>query len=232
MLRVFVNFSLLVFISASFAESALDFRKAKKALVDVYIDNSVTFYCGCDYTLKLKPESQTKKRLTPDWKSCEYSPRKQPKRASRVEWEHVMPAHHFGQHLQCWRDGGRKACKKDPLFKAMEGDMHNLVPAVGEVNGDRSNFKYGMIEGESRVYGACDAELDFKAKRFEPSPDVYGDIARIYFYMSERYDIRLSKQQRQLFEAWNKLDPVSDWERVKNSRVEQVQGNRNPYITD
>lgn len=232
MLRVFVNFSLLVFISASFAESSIDFRKAKKALVEVYLDNAVTFYCGCEYALKLKPESQTKKRLTPDWKSCEYSPRKQPKRASRVEWEHVMPAHHFGQHLQCWRDGGRKVCKKGPVFKAMEGDMHNLVPAVGEVNGDRSNFKYGMIEGEARVYGACDAEVDFKAKRFEPSSEVYGDIARIYFYMSERYDVRISKQQRQLFEAWDKLDPVSDWERVKNTRVEQVQGNRNPYILD
>jgi deoxyribonuclease-1 len=233
MLRVFVNFAVLAIISTTSVQAeSLDFRKAKKALAELYNENPVSFYCGCKYSLKLKPGSETKKHLSPGWGSCGYSPRKQPKRASRIEWEHVMPAHHFGQHLQCWRDGGRKACKKDPLFKAMEGDMHNLVPAVGEVNGDRSNFKYGMIEGEGRVYGRCDAEVDFKAKRFEPSPDVYGDIARIYFYMSEYYDIRLSKQQRQLFETWDKLDPVSDWERVKNYRVEQVQGNRNPFVTD
>lgn len=141
-----------------------------------------------------------------------------------------MPAHHFGQHMQCWRDGGRKKCKKDPTFRAMEGDMHNLVPAIGEVNGDRSNFKYGMIESESRVYGKCDAEVDFKTKRFEPASYVYGDIARIYFYMSDRYNIKLSKQQRKLFDAWNRLDPVDSFERIRNKRIEAIQGNLNPYI--
>ncbi len=30
----------------------------------------------------------------------------------------------------------------------MEADLHNLVPAVGEINGDRSNYRFGMISGE------------------------------------------------------------------------------------
>jgi len=209
---------------------AMSFSKAKKQLQTIYTDHQTSFYCGCDYAPKLKEGSKNKYRLTPDWNSCGYTPRKQPKRASRIEWEHVMPAHHFGQHMQCWRDGGRKACKKDKAFKEMEGDMHNLVPAVGEVNGDRSNYKYGMIEGEPRVYGSCDAEVNFKDKRFEPAPNTRGNIARTYFYMSERYNIRLSKQQRKLFEAWGKLDPVSEWERTKNKRIEYIQGNVNPYI--
>ena len=42
-----------------------------------------------------------------------------------------------------WKDGGRKACSKDPIFNKMEADMHNLVPAIGELNADRSNFRYG-----------------------------------------------------------------------------------------
>jgi len=29
-------------------------------------------------------------------------------------------------------------------------------------------------------------------------------IARTYFYMSKQYNLRLSRQDRQLFEAWNK----------------------------
>lgn len=136
-----------------------------------------------------------------------------------------MPAHHFGQHLQCWRDGGRKNCKKDPTFNKMEGDMMNLVPAIGEVNGDRSNFKYGMIEGEPRIYGQCDFEVDFKAKVAEPAPNIRGDIARIYFYMSDTYKINLSKQQRQLMEAWDKADPVDEWERERNERI-RGQGER------
>ncbi|UZE97225.1 endonuclease [Alkalimarinus alittae] len=226
--------SLIALLITTFALVAhadtLNFRKAKKELQKVYSDNQISFYCGCTFSSQLKAGSKTKKRLTPDWDSCGYTPRKQPNRASRIEWEHVMPAHHFGQHMQCWRDGGRKVCKKDNVFKEMEGDMHNLVPAIGEVNGDRSNFKYGMIENESRVYGSCDAEVDFKGKRFEPSPSVRGDIARTYFYMSERYNVRLSKQQRQLLSAWDKLDPVDDWERTKNKRIESIQGNSNPFI--
>ena len=43
---------------------------------------------------------------------------------------HVMPAENFGRHLSCWKEGGRKACKKDPIFNEMEADMHNLVPAT------------------------------------------------------------------------------------------------------
>ena len=207
------------------------FSKSKKVLAkSIYSDHKISFYCGCEYALKPKPNKPNKKKLTPDWKSCGYTPRKQPKRASRIEWEHVMPAHHFGQHMQCWRIGGRKACKKDPIFKEMEADIYNLVPAVGEVNGDRSNFKFGMIEGEKRAYGSCDVEIDFKAKRVEPKPSIRGDIARIYFYMSDRYKMKLSKQQRQLMSAWDKEDPIDAWERERSLRIEKVQGNKNRFV--
>ncbi len=129
-----------------------------------------------------------------------------------------------------WRDGGRKACKKDPAFKRMEADMYNLVPAVGEVNGDRSNFKFGMIDGEKRAYGQCDVEIGFKAKRAEPKPSIRGDIARIYFYMSDRYKVKLSKQQRQLMMAWDKEDPIDAWERERSKKIEKIQGNKNRYL--
>ena len=46
--------------------------------------------------------------------------------ASRVEWEHVVPAWQFGHQRQCWQDGGRKNCAKDPVYRKMESDMHNL----------------------------------------------------------------------------------------------------------
>jgi len=129
------------------ADKPSSFRGAKRVAAKVYSENQVTFYCGCEYIAMVKP-GKTSKRLTPIWESCGYSPRKQVNRASRVGWEHVMPAHHFGQHLECWREGGRKACSRDPVFKEMESDVFNLVPAVGEINGDRSNYKFGLIEGE------------------------------------------------------------------------------------
>lgn len=214
---------------------AISFSKAKKKLIGYYAtlpqQERRSFYCGCALT-PYTPEgaSKSKRKLLPNWQSCGFQPRKNAKRAGRVEWEHIMPAHHFGQHLACWRNGGRKACRKDPLFKKMEGDMHNLVPAIGEVNGDRSNYKFGIIAGENRVYGRCDAEVNFKQKRFEPTPNSRGDIARAYFYMADKYQVRLSPQQQQLLIAWNNQDPVSPAEIAKNRWIKSVQGNANPFI--
>src|SRR5690606_461782 len=113
----------------------------------------------------------------------------------------------------------------------MEGDMHNLVPAIGEVNSDRSDFEFGVLPGEPSRYGACPIEIDFKARIAEPRDKVKGDIARIYFYMADRYNLRLSRQQQQLFLAWDKLDPVDDWERTRDQRIAQHMGHSNPFVT-
>jgi deoxyribonuclease-1 len=141
-----------------------------------------------------------------------------------------MSAYWFGSQLQCWQDGGRKACKKIKAFKRMEGDMHNLVPAIGELNADRSNYRFSMLEGEKRRYGQCDFEVEFKAKKAEPPENVQGDITRTYFYMAGRYKLRLSKSEKHLFEAWNRADPADSWEKQRNQIIKLTQGNQNPFI--
>jgi deoxyribonuclease-1 len=40
----------------------------------------------------------------------------------------------------------------------------------------------------------------------------------------------ISRSNQKLFEAWNKEDPVDDWERERARRIEAIQGNRNPFI--
>lgn len=221
---MFLRTLLVVFLVFNVAHAAQpSFSKSKRIMAQIYAEQQVSFYCGCDY-------KKQGKKLIPDLGSCGYDPRKNAKRAKRIEWEHVMPAWAFGHQLQCWQEGGRKNCRKNPDFKQMEADMHNLVPAVGEVNGDRSNYRFGMLEGENRAYGSCDVEIDFKARKAEPAPYLRGDIARTYFYMRDTYGVRLSKQQRRLFEAWEKQDPVDDWERKRNALIEKRQGNRNPYV--
>jgi deoxyribonuclease I len=214
--------SLLIGLSiTAWAEHADDFSEAKRQAWKIYADNQVTFYCGCDY----KDGNVNPTR-------CGYSARKQPKRGERVEWEHVVPAWEFGHQLQCWQNGGRENCEKtSKQFNLMESDLHNLVPAVGELNGDRSNFQYGMIEGESRVYGRCDFEVDFKGKTAEPPNDKQGDVARIYFYMRDTYKLTLSKQKTQLFEAWSKMDPVDAWELERDRRIAAVHGTSNCYVS-
>ena len=165
-----------------------------------------------------------------DLESCGYKVRKNENRASRVEWEHVVPAWQFGHQRQCWQEGGRKNCAKDPEYRKMESDMHNLQPAVGEVNGDRGNFMYSQWNGGEGQYGQCTMKVDFKDKIAEPPARARGAIARTYFYMRDRYQLNLSRQQTQLFTAWNKQYPVTAWECERDERIAKVQGNHNPYV--
>ncbi len=51
-----------------------------------------------------------------------------------------------------------------------------------------------------------------------------------FFYCIIRDNVNLSNQERKLMEAWNKQDPIDEWERIKNKRVEKLQGNLNPYV--
>lgn len=205
------------------AAGIYSFSRAKAAGVKVNADVPGDFYCGCKITW------QGKKGHI-DLRSCGYQVRKNPGRASRVEWEHVVPAWQFGNQRQCWQDGGRKNCARDPLYRQMESDMHNLQPAVGEVNGDRGNFMYSQWHGGERQYGRCEMKVDFKARMAEPPPRARGAIARTYFYMRDRYQLRLSRQQTQLFTAWDRQYPVTPWECKRDGRIAALQGNHNPYV--
>ena len=73
-----------------------------------------------------------------------------------------MPAWEFGHQRQCWQDGGRKNCSKDADYRRIETDLHNLQPAMGEVNGDRGNFAYSQWNGGEQQYGQCEMKVDFK----------------------------------------------------------------------
>ena len=203
------------------------FGKSKRLLATkIYPEHQKAFYSDCDYKIK-------EKKLIPLPKTCGFHYRKNKNRANRIEWEHVVPAWHFGHQLHCWQNGGRMACRQNNnKFKQMEADMHNLVPAIGEINGDRSNFKYGIIEGEKRLYGKVNMEIAFSNKKAEPRESVFGDIARVYFYMRDRYGLRISKSQEKMFIAWNNLDPVSRWEKRKNQMVKELQGDENLYVSN
>jgi len=199
-----------------------DFNGAKKVLPHVFAGMEEDFYCGCKYTGK-----------DVDLASCGYVPRKSEKRASRIEWEHVVPAWTIGHQRQCWQDGGRKNCSSsNPVFRMAEGDLNNLVPAVGEVNGDRGNLSYGAwARNPDPVYGQCKSVVDFKLKKFQPREEVRGRAARISLYMHQRYVLRMSDQDRKLWCAWSKQYPVDGWERERDARIVRVQGEGNPLVT-
>lgn len=231
------------------AEFAGSFSTAKKwAENDIYHDRRITFYCGCTYS-EDKEVNQA---------SCGYSPRKpftrsgkENTRDNRVEWEHVLPASLMGRHLSCWgsdRDqfsqcktssgklrSGRECCQRvNETFSNAHNDLVNLTPAIGEVNGDRSNHRYGIVEDEPRKYGECDFE--FENNIAEPTEKIRGDIARIQLYMLTRYGEELgftfSLERLQMLHEWAVVDPISEWELERNQRICNKQGSGNLLVSE
>jgi len=203
------------------------FARSKRILATkIYRLHKKTFYAGCDYEIQGK-------KLVPIADTCGFHYRKNPKRANRIEWEHIVPAWHFGHVFKCWKKGGRKLCRDtNAKFRQMEADMHNLVPSIGEINGDRSNYPYGNIRGEKRVYGKVDMEIESSKRVAEPKKSVLGDIARTYFYMHDRYNMYISPEQEKMLIKWNNQDPVNRWEKKKNLLVRDIQGDNNEYISN
>ena len=225
--KIFSLLLMIYFISLSNL-NANSFSQTKKILLKkVYFDNQYTFYCGNPYEIKQIDEKEKTviikdKRYFTSKNDSFFSFWSNNPRAKVVEWEHVMPVEYFAKDLPCWKDGGRKACSKDKTFKIMESDKMNLVPAIGEINNDRSNFRFGEKLPKKTQYGKCEFEVDSKNKIAYPKKEIRGDIARIYLYMLKTYNIKLSKKDRKMFKKWNEEDPISEWEKIKNERINKV----------
>ncbi len=83
---------------------------------------------------------------------------------------------------------------------------------------------------------------------FEPADNVKGDVSRMLFYMDVRYEGNDDSKVGDLslvdktgtsgnelgklctLLEWHAQDPVSNWERRRNERIYERQGNRNPFI--
>lgn len=208
-----------------------DFSQAKRILREhVYQDQNLSdagdFYCGCKWAWVGRSGGRM------DQESCGFQTEKMADRASRLEWEHVLPASTAAQHRQCWRNGGRENCQRtDPEFNRMEADMFNLVPSIGTANGLRSNINFGMVTGPTVPLGACTTKIGTTVRAVEPRNEVKGEAARITFYMADRYGIRLSERQERVLIAWDRAFPVSAWEKERNRRIAYSMGHHNPFVT-
>ena len=238
----FVAIITVLSLTCGFAESAGNtfndsFSNSKKILErDVYRDQRITFYCGCPY------DNRKNVQVCPN-----YTPVSGSKRSTRVEWEHIVPAAHFGQSFKEWREGdpacvdnrgkpfkGRNCASKIAIpYRFMESDMYNLVPAVGEVNGLRSNYRFGMVAGNNFI-DVCGMKIDKESRTVEPPEQIRGFIARTYKYMDQAYPGHgiIGKSNQKLFDAWDKQHPVDKWECERCRRIEKIQGNENAVVKE
>lgn len=202
--------------SNSQAKQISNFSQAKKFLnANIDLFENKTVYCSCSV-----------QKGSVDLDSCGYKvqSKKSDKRALKLEWEHVVPAEAFGQSFSEWRDGspkckkngksykGRKCAGTNPEFATMEADLYNLFPEIGELNGLRSNYSMAALTGSDRDFGGCKVKL--QDRKFEPQDAAKGIVARTYLNFENRYPGRgvVSGKNRPLFEAWDKMYPVSELE--------------------
>ncbi|ROI14585.1 endonuclease [Epilithonimonas hominis] len=113
-------------------------------------------------------------------------------------------------------------------------DGHHLRPADNTLNSTRGSLLFDDGTGATA----------YKTSRggWFPGDEWKGDVARILMYMYVRYNSRClplnitmnpstySSDFPDILLKWNIEDPVSDFEKQRNSVVAQTQGNRNPFI--
>lgn len=232
---------MMLFATPALAEPPTSFSGAKSLLANIHEDigHLKTLYCGCPYKRKASGSGG----LMDPAVGCPNIVKEGKSRTTRTEWEHVVPAARMGQHLACWNPGidacvksdgtrfkGRKCCEKhNPAFRAAHNDPHNLFPANGQLNGDRSNHPFGVVEGEPRKYGACDFEVGGSPKRAEYSKAVKGDVARAILYMHAMHSIAVPYDLDQLMRD-SAEDPPEIWEIKRAMAILEKTGLRNRFI--
>ena len=123
-------------------------------------------------------------------------------------------------------------------------DIHHLRPTDISINGSRGNLDFDNSDSSLDESPMNRVDND----SFEPRDDVKGDVARMMFYMDTRYegsgsdvtpDLILVNRITTTSESklgllctlasWNAADPVDASEQLRNDRIYELQGNRNPF---
>ena len=146
--------------------------------------------------------------------------------------EHVYPASWMKDTAGCSGQTREECRRTSDRFNRMEADLHNLFPALAEINGDRSNFTFSIIGADVNEadYGDCDFEIDKFEHEAEPRPAARGEIARAIFYMHSEYGLPIEPSLFKLLIGWHEADEVSAEEMRRNNVIAEIQETRNKFI--
>lgn len=118
------------------------------------------------------------------------------------------------------------------LYSHQESDLHHLFPSVPGANSLRGSLPFGEVVGERNMdFAPSYYGIDRASKMvFEVRRERRGDVARALFYMSVRWGLELPYEEADVLRVWSDADPVSDEETLRNTAVQRLQGNRNPFV--
>jgi len=120
-------------------------------------------------------------------------------------------------------------------FEGPGADAHHLRAIDSQMNNSRSNREFADGSGNAAV---------LSNGYFYPGDEWRGDVARMVMYMYLRYldqceptvvgmgTVTYSpfNDMPDIFLEWNQEDPVSPYEANRNTVLQNMQGNRNPFI--
>jgi endonuclease I len=136
----------------------------------------------------------------------------------------------------------------------MYTDLHHIYSVDAMANDKRSAWIYDEVKTanwSNNLGSQLGTSTNWSGETaFEPVDEYKGDIARIYFYMLTCYMDKNFTQGGKgyryftysngvcnfnttalaLMLKWHREDPVSDKEITRNSKVEKLQGNVNPFV--
>ena len=133
-------------------------------------------------------------------------------------------------------------------------DMHNMILYPGLLNSCRSNYRYVnefVLDDTSIILDGAGNPYDYegpiidkriglisnKHRTYYPRPFYRGGISRACMYMANRYPEYREKIFNTMIDpyvllTWHHEKPVSNFEKRKNERIYDLQGNYNPYVEE
>ena len=148
-----------------------------------------------------------------------------------INAEHIVPQSFFGSD------------------EPMRSDIYILRPCHGSANSSRSNDPFGEVnDNQAQWYGVngntytstgnepanSDNWSEGTGSLWEPRESKKGDVARAVFYYYTMYPNQGSSISAcgdlQTLYDWHVNDPPDAAEISRNTKINQVQGNKNPYV--
>ena len=150
-----------------------------------------------------------------------------------INCEHTIPQSFFSQNLP------------------MRGDIHHLFPAYEQWNNDRNNYRFSDIPdaqttkwetqqtSQSTIPTTNIDEYSELGKVgtetvYEPREDHKGKVARAVLYFFTVYPTQAGAittvAELATLKKWHEDHPPTAADIERNNRIEQAQGNRNPFV--
>lgn len=145
---------------------------------------------------------------------------------SRISVEGVYDERRLAKHFGC---RSSRLCTTNKEFETIQQDYHARFPVTRKAELERRRTLFGDLPANLTTDPDCGYKQSFQV--FEPPSHAKGNIARAMLYLHDRYKLPFIGTL-EMYQRWNREDPIDDEEKRRNDEIEKFQGNRNPFIDD